>query len=159
MRKLREWGLTPWERSRPSGVMSEFDRMLEDFRMEFENMFWRSPTETTTMKRSPLVDLADRGDSYEVTAEIPGIPKEKIDIKVSEDGLEITAEAEGEKKEEGKEYLSREISYRGYYRKMALHEEVIPEKAKAKSVDGILKIELPKRTPKKSSKPRKLEIK
>ncbi|MFQ6107672.1 MAG: Hsp20/alpha crystallin family protein [Thermoplasmata archaeon] len=133
--------------------------MLEDFRTEFENMFWRSPAETTTMKRSPLTDLADRGDHYEVVAEIPGIPKDRIDIQVSENNLEITAEAEERKGEEGKEYLSREISYRGYRRKIALPEEVIPDKAKATNVDGILKIELPKRTPKRSTKPRKLEIK
>lgn len=157
MRKSKEWGLTPWERSRPASMMSEIDRMLEDFRTEFESLFWKSPTETTMMKRSPLTDLADLGNSYELTAEIPGIPNDKIDVQVSEDRVEITGEGEAEA--EGKEYLSREISYRGYYRKIPLPEEIVPKEARAKNVDGILKIELPKRTPKRSSKSRKLELK
>ncbi|MFQ5911469.1 MAG: Hsp20/alpha crystallin family protein [Thermoplasmata archaeon] len=159
MKKPKEWGLTPWERSRPASMMSEIDRMLDDFRTEFESIFWKSPTETTMMRRSPLLDLADLGDSYEVTAEIPGVPKDKIEINVSEGDLEISAKSESEEKKEGKEYISREISYRSYYRKLALPEDVVPEKAKAKNIDGILKIELPKKTPKKKAEAHRLKIK
>jgi len=111
------------------------------------------------MPREPLVDLADMGDRFELTAEIPGIPKDKIDIRISDDGIEIKAEVEEKKEEKEKDYVCKERSYRSFYRKMSLPDEVISDKGEAKMIDGMLKITLPKKEPKAAPKMKKLEVK
>lgn len=147
----------------PSGMMREFDRMFDEFRSGFEDRF-RMPfgeigLPEMEMAREPLVDLADMGDRFELTAEIPGIPKDKIDIKLSDDSVEIKAEVEEKKEEKEKDYLCKERSYRSFYRKMALPDDVVSEKADAKMTDGMLKITLPKKEPKAAPKMKKLKVK
>ena len=147
----------------PSGMMREFDKMFDEFRSGFEDRFWRPFGETRMpvleMPREPLVDLADMGDRFELTAEIPGIPKDKIDINVSDDSIEIKAETEEKKEEKEKDYICKERSYRSFYRKMALPDDVVSEKADAKMTDGMLKITLPKKEPKEAPRTKKLDVK
>jgi len=151
----------------PSALMREFDRMFDDFRSGFEDMLFRPfgfgrplfEMRMPEFEREPIVDLVDLGDKFELTAEIPGIPKDKIDINLSDDGIEISAEIEGEKEEKDKEYCCRERSYRSFYRRMYFPEDVISDKANATMTDGVLKVELPKKEPKEVSKAKKLEIK
>lgn len=153
----------------PLSMMREFDRMFDDFRGGFEDMFWspfgferplrgkRMPM--LEMLREPLTDLADLGARFELTAEIPGIPKDKIDIRVSEDSIKINAEVEEETEKKEKEYVSRERSYRGFHRRVDLPAEVVTDKVDAKMTDGMLKITLPKKEPKEKPKMRKLKVK
>ena len=160
--------LVPATYKKPSRVFLELDRMFDDFRDEFETVFFRpfgfrgSLMEPIApmfeMTREPLVDLADMGDRFELTAEMPGIPKDKIDINVSDDGIEIKAEFEEETEETEKEYCCKERYYQSFYRKMALPDDVIPDKANAKMENGILKIDLPKKKPKEVPKMKKLDV-
>jgi len=153
----------------PLSMMREFDRMFEEFRSEFEDTFWRpfgfrrllseKRMPVLEMPREPLVDIADLGDRFELTAEMPGIPRDKINIQISNDSIEIKAEVEEKMEKKEKEYVCRERSYKGFYRKMDLPEEVVSDKAEAKMTDGMLKIILPKRKPKEKPKMRKLKIK
>jgi len=169
-KKKTKGELIPREYTGPPGMMREFDRMFDEFRSGFENIFlmpsgfgferpsgWMMPS--LEMAREPLVDLADMGDKFELTAEMPGIPKDKIDIQLSDDSIEIKAEVEEEKEEKEKEYCCKERSYRSFYRKMSLPDDVISEKADAKMAGGVLKITLPKKEPKKMPETKKIEVK
>jgi HSP20 family protein len=168
-KKEKKGELVPREYLSPSAVMREFDRMFDDFRGEFEDRFWRPlnirrPSVEVRMPfmempREPLVDLADLGDRFELTAEMPGIPKDKINIHVSDDSIEVRAEVEEEVEEKEKEYCCRERTYTGFYRKMALPAEVVSGKADARMTDGMLKITLPKKKPEQMPKMRKLKVK
>ena len=103
-------------------------------------------------------DLIDTGKEYRLCAEIPGIPKDKIDINVDGDSIEISAEAQTESEEEKKGYVGRERTYSKFYRSMNFPEQVIPEKAQATLENGILDIIVPKRVPTEAKK-RKVKIK
>jgi HSP20 family molecular chaperone IbpA len=97
--------------------------------------------------RPARTDVEDTGTSYRIVAEIPGIPKEKLDIRVRGTTVEIRGEASDEKETKGASYVHRERSYQGYYRTVELPEPVVATDAKAKVDNGLLELELPKQRP------------
>jgi len=100
--------------------------------------------------RFPLCDMEDLGDKYEITLETPGIPKEKITIKAGTDYIDISGEQEKKTEEKRKNYLYNERSYSSLRRHIATPEEIVPSKVDAKMENGVLRVEVPKKTPTKS---------
>ena len=54
------------------------------------------------------VDIKDAGDSYEITAELPGVPKENITLDFNDGYLTIGVKQEAYQEEDGRNYLRRE---------------------------------------------------
>jgi HSP20 family protein len=144
----------------PFSLMRRLDEEFETFRKNLERYFWtpsllpsrpfwRQPPGAYRAIdiREPLTDIEDRGKELVVRAEMPGIPKENVNIKLTEDSIEINAEAKTEVEEKAKDYYHRERSYRTFYRTLPLPTEVVADKAEASLTDGILEIKLPKRYP------------
>ncbi len=75
-------------RKRPYDLWSEMDRMFEEFRSSFDDLFWPfrgrrsrlSPIAPTTNNR-PATDIADLGDKYEMHIELPGISRDEMAIE------------------------------------------------------------------------------
>lgn len=97
--------------------------------------------------RVPRTDVTDTGKSYKVIAEIPGIPKDKLDVRVHGTTVEIRGENANETEEKDTHYLHRERTYSSYYRAFEFDEPVVAAEAKAKVADGVLELELPKQNP------------
>lgn len=97
--------------------------------------------------RAARTDVSDTGKSYKIVAEIPGIPKDQLDIRVRGTTVEIRGEASKESEEKAKAFVHRERTYSGYYRSLELPEPVVATEAKAKVENGLLELELPKQTP------------
>ena len=138
----------------PSDLWINFDRALERFRRDFEDILWPSehfPMMRELEARLPTVDLEDKGDRFIMTAEVPGFKKDEIDICICGDTVEISGRKEQKKDEKTKEYVRRERSSESFYRKMTLPEDVRFEEVSADLKDGLLEIVLPK----KEQKPRK----
>ncbi|WP_297419545.1 Hsp20/alpha crystallin family protein [Thermococcus sp.] len=109
--------------------------------------------ETTSESwREPFVDIFDRGDRFVITAELPGVRKEDIKLRVTEDAVYLEAQIKREKELEEEGAIRIERYYSGYRRAIRLPEEVIPEKAKARYNNGVLEIEVPKKKPTKTEK-------
>lgn len=146
-------------------VLATFDDMLEDFRRRFQESIWTpwewaiEPYAVEFPIRAAYSDLIDEGNRFLVRAEVPGIPKDKIDVTVTKDGIEISGEAGTKKEEKGKNYVVRERGYSSIYKNLAFPEEVIPEKAECKIKDGILEVSIPKKTPTPKVKKHKVEVK
>lgn len=81
-------------------------------------------------EREPLVDVFEREDEVIVVAEMPGVEKDKIDLKVTEDGKMLIIKASNEE--------------RKYYKEIELPARVDPESAKATYKNGILEVRLKK---------------
>jgi HSP20 family protein len=140
-------------------IEREFDRMLERTQRELDDLLrmprWMSrPGQLGTMLM-PSVDLEDKGTEYVLTADMPGFKKDDdIEINVTDDAIEIHAVKREEKEQQDKErnYIRHERQSEVYYRQMNLPEEVRSDDVKASLSDGILKITLPKKAPKKKRK-------
>ncbi|MHA1409022.1 MAG: Hsp20/alpha crystallin family protein [Candidatus Odinarchaeia archaeon] len=100
--------------------------------------------------RTPDVDIIETGDELVITCDMPGLNKEDIDLKVTEDMIEISSEVKSEDRKEEEGYLRRERSYRKFYRKIPLPKPVIPSKAKAAYNNGVLEVRLKKKEETKS---------
>lgn len=158
------------ERWYPSDVFRAFDEMWSGFRRDllrpwrswrfWGRPWWRGPRPSRMMlRREACVDLVDAGKEFQVCAEVPGIPKDKIDVTITEDSIEISGKAEVERREEEKGFVVRERGYSQIHRSMSFPEEVVPDKAEATLKDGLLEIKIPKKTPTPEIKKHKVEIK
>ena len=146
-------------------VLATFDDMLEDFRRSFRESIW-SPWELTIEPytlvlpvRETYSDLVDEGNRFLVRAEAPGIPRDKIDVTVTKDGIEISGETGAEKEDKEKNFVVRERSYSSIYKSLTFPEEVIPEKAECTLKDGILEVSVPKKMPTPAAKKHKIQVK
>ena len=133
-------------------MASDLDRAFEELSARFFEPFGLYPTFGAVRSggaflRPARTDVSDTGSAYRIVAEIPGIPKEKLDVRVRGSTVEIRGEQGTETSENGASYVHRERLYQGYYRALELPEPVVATEAKAKVVDGLLELELPKQHP------------
>jgi len=90
----------------------------------------------------PAVDVYETEDSVFVVVDMPGVPKENVDIHISGDELEITGRiSRGERKGN---VLYSEICHRDYRRTFTLPDIIDRDKIKAKLENGVLTLTLPK---------------
>src|ERR671924_1296071 len=130
--------------------MREMERMTRPWSFPMDWQQFPSIFEARDM-RMALYELADRGDKFELQVEVPGIEKEKIDVKATKYSVEISGKhSEKTEEKKGKRYLYTERLYRSFYRNVILPEEIVPSKVAAKVENGVLKVDLPKKTPTKS---------
>ncbi|MBC5792811.1 MAG: Hsp20/alpha crystallin family protein [Nanohaloarchaea archaeon] len=86
------------------------------------------------------VDMREEDNEIVLTADIPGVTKDDINIKTDENRLEITAEAKQEIKEENEKYIRKERSSRKFSRKISWPTKIDPESIKAKYDEGVLTV-------------------
>jgi len=150
-------------------VLTTFDDLMDNFRRDFINSiaFPESmvfPWDWITVKpvvpvREATVDLVDEGKMFVVHAELPGVAKDKIDVALTKDGIEISAETDVEKEDKGKNFVVRERTYSHVYKQLSFPEEVIPEKAESTFRDGLLEVCIPKKTIAPAPKKHKVTVK
>lgn len=104
---------------------------------------------------APLVDIYETADDYYLTANIAGVSKENIKIKL-EDGFlvimgRITFEASNDRK-----YILNEIESGNFYRRFKISDSVDEQKIDAKLENGVLNVKLPKHV---RVKPKTIDIK
>lgn len=88
----------------------------------------------------PAVDLIESDDELIARVAMPGVSKDTIDLRVTEDSLFVEAKP---MPREGR-YLRRETSTLGMKRDIKLPVEIKPEQVKASYENGILEVRLPK---------------
>ncbi len=121
----------------------------------FGSLMPRLKTETEVI--APAVDIYEEGDDLVLKAELPGLNKEDIEVKVTDDYITISGEKKKEEKVEEKNYYRYERSYGSFSRTFRLPVEIQTDKAKAKFENGVLEIRIPK-TEEAKTKERKLQI-
>lgn len=101
--------------------------------------------------RAPAADLADEGNEFVATIELPGVGKKDITLDVQPDGIRVRAQSETEKEKTGRTWVRRERSAVSYDRYIGLPDEVSPDQVTAKFDNGVLTIRAPKLEPSKRS--------
>ncbi len=122
--------------------------LFDDFFKDIAPGFYVRPLhgEGVPLPSQIKVDVKETDDGYTVEAEVPGVPKE--DIQVSIDGNVVSLRAEVrqyDQKTEGEKVLRAERYYGSVARSFQLPEDVDAAQAKAKYENGVLKLTLPKK--------------
>ena len=121
---------------------------LSDPFREMENHFWElfaRPASAMLPVPEMKLDISEDDKAYQIKADVPGVKKE--DIKVKIDGNHVAIGAEIRKEEEsksGKRVISSERSS-SQYRAFTLAQDIDADKAEAKYQDGVLELTLPKK--------------
>ena len=112
---------------------------------EFEKALFSAPfgrfLETPTLAQF-RTDVTDEGDHYLLETDLPGFEKKDISLDIRNDTLTIRAERKS-KVEEKDKVIRMERSYGSYTRSFDIS-GVDADKIKAKYVDGVLRLTLPK---------------
>jgi HSP20 family protein len=111
----------------------------------FENFFENAPRGLGTVSAwEPAIEVSDTKDALMVKAQVPGIPKDNIQVNVTDDAITLKGEMREEEKKEEKNYTRREFRYGAFSRTIALPTTVQADKATAQLKDGVLEITIPK---------------
>ncbi len=129
----------------------QIDRLFDDFqwgswptlgRTVFDmEPFWRGEV---SWGKAPAVDVAERDNGYEVTAELPGMDASNVEVKFADGVLSIKGEKKEEKEEKKKDYVMSERRFGSFQRSFRLPDGIDPDKIAAEFKNGILTVTLPK---------------
>lgn len=137
-----------------STSMTRFDpvaRMLraDPFRA-FDDFFsdLRVPSQLRAADAAPRVrmDVTESGQAYKVKADLPGVKKEDIKVNIDGNQVSISAETSAQSEHEGAATICSERSWGQFYRSFTLPQAVDDTLAKAEFKDGVLELDLPKKT-------------
>jgi HSP20 family protein len=160
MKREKASTLAKWSPFRPPVVelFRDFEEMWKRF-FPFFGPRWLRPyfePEELFSAWTPSVDIEENDHEYLLRAELPGMKKEEVKVKVEGRTLSISGEREQEKEEKDTRHLRVERTYGAFRRSFTLPEAVFPEKLSAEFKDGVLNIHLPKD---ESAKPKVIEVK
>lgn len=111
-----------------------------------------TPRDQATMM--PPVDVVEDPTGITLFADLPGVPKDKLDLHVEGDSLTIEGEVAVDMPE-GMEASYVEVSLPRYRRVFTLSKELDPGKVTAELAQGVLKLRIPKA---EHAQPRRIEI-
>lgn len=120
----------------------DFDSLLDNF--------WAplSADEATASRQgtfTPRVDVTEKKDHYELTAELPGVDKKDLDVTLDNGVLTISAESRFEDKEEKDgRVIRQERRYGRYSRSFNLGTDVSEKDIQAEFKNGVLSLTVPK---------------
>jgi HSP20 family protein len=148
-------------------LREQVDRLFDDFTSGFSlfpfgrRAFEIEPPWRTTMAFGtgvPAVDVVEKDDAIQLTAELPGIEEKDIEVSVAEDRLTIKGEKKEEKEEKRRNYYMAERRYGSFERSFRLPASVNHDKIDASFQKGILTIVMPK-TEEAKKKAKKIAVK
>jgi HSP20 family protein len=130
--------LTRWD------PFAEINRLQDEFR----KMADRNPVPAFT----PAINIYEDKEGIHLTAEVPGMKPEEVNVQVENRVLTISGERKLEKEENKDGYHRIERSYGKFARSFTLPDTVDGEKISAAVKDGVLTVLLPKRAAAQSKK-------
>ena len=137
-----------------------FDRLSRQF--EEATGGWQADEDWLSARgrEAMAADVADAGDEFVVTVDVPGYDRDEVTVEVSDHTLhvEATHEESAEETDEDGEgtYLRRERAHRSLRRSIRLPDEVVPENVSARLRNGVLSVHVAKADP--TTTPRRIEI-
>ncbi|MCT7378085.1 Hsp20/alpha crystallin family protein [Chelativorans salis] len=129
---------------------TEMQRMREDMNRLFADF----PSSPAT-RIYPPVNLWLGENSIAVTAELPGLSAEEVDLTIREDTLTIRGERKPMEEAEQASWHRRERPLGAFSRTVSLPYRVDPDQVKARFQNGVLEIEMQRP---EADQPRKIQI-
>ncbi|MGI9414750.1 MAG: Hsp20/alpha crystallin family protein [Hyphomicrobiales bacterium] len=135
----------------------EIDRVFDEFTRA---MPWSDEAKKDNggYRFAPHIDMCETEGALEITAELPGVEENDIDVTVTDNVMTIKGEKKSETEKKEKDYHLVERSYGMFQRSLPLPYEVDADKVEAKFENGVLKVSMPK-PPEIEAKTRKITVK
>jgi len=128
----------------PSRLRGEMDRLFDEFFSGWPSAFNKAWAGETAVGFSPDINLTETDEGFHLSADLPGLKKEDIEVEISEEIIVLKGERKEETKSSDECFYCHEASYGAFRREVPLPGRIIPEKSKANLKDGVLSIDLPK---------------
>jgi len=103
----------------------------------------------------PAVDVQEDRNQYTITADLPGVDPEGIEVSLENGVLTIRGQRNDESKEERGDYKRVERVRGTFFRRFTLPDTADAENVKARSRNGVLEITIPKQ---ERVQPRKIAV-
>lgn len=119
---------------------------------------YRGKEEETDIKTgvwTPTVDIHESNKNLVLTAELPGIKEEDVEVNIDGNTLSISGKREFEEETKKEDYHRIERSYGSFFRSFTLPSYIDQENVKAEYDNGLLKVTMPK---KPELKPKKVKV-
>ena len=104
---------------------------------------------------TPAVDIHEEDDRFVITADVPGVEPDAIEVTTTDGALAISGERKSESDVSSDGRRRTERLYGTFYRRFTLPESADVEHIKARSEHGVLEISVPK---KEKIKPKRITV-
>lgn len=152
----RTRGRSGSRQAQPPSLLQDVDRLWDSFIERFGfGAPWPFPLgdqRLAALSQRPRVDVVENADDVVVTAEIPGLRREDLDISMTNEVLTLRAEQSSEREREQGGFHRREIVRGSFVRQIRLPCPVDTERATADYRDGMLTVTMPKAAQARSRK-------
>lgn len=121
---------------------------------EFENVFnrynglvgrnWMRDQDKAVAEWRPVANISETDSEYLIKAELPEVRKEDVEVTVHEGVITIKGDRHEQTTEESEKQHRVESVYGSFARSFALPADVDESGIRAESIDGILRVHLPK---------------
>lgn len=137
-------------------------RGFDNFQQLVDNVFGRSsggfPAFADETFNMPATDISESDTEYSISAELPGIKKEDIEVSLHDGVLSIVASSKSEHEEKGDKQIRSERRYGKFVRRFTLGDNVEESSVNARFEDGVLKLAVKKTPPQEAPKPKSIPI-
>lgn len=142
---MNRQAMVPMRPSQDQGMSTMFGRLRGEIDHLFDDLAMPGPMrrvfqQTNGAEFSPLVELTDKKDHYELATELPGLEDKDINVEFGDGILSISGEKRAESQKKSGDCLISERSYGAFERRLTLPSDVDPEKIEAKYRHGVLKL-------------------
>ncbi len=132
--------LIPWRESLPA-TFPRFTNEMEDMMGRF---FGDGGEEWKVARFTPSLNVSETEGAYEISAELPGLKPEEVNVELKDGNLWISGKKEEEHEEKGKTFHRIERRYGEFRRMVELPSAVEEEQIHAKFENGLLSVNVPK---------------
>jgi HSP20 family protein len=132
-----------------------FDPFVELRRMQSEMNRLFSGFNATAARDFPPINIWLGDNSVVVTAELPGVTRDDVNLQLQEDVLTLAGKREPKAEQQNVNWQRRERAYGSFSRAVQLPFRVDPDKVQARFNDGVLEIELERL---EADRPKNIEI-
>lgn len=137
-----------------SGFQRHLDRLFDDYMRPSESRGLFSQSR----QAFPSVDVHETENAYQIAAELPGLERNDVELKLRDHQLVISGEKRIEHDNKNGQRTHAERAYGHFMRAIPLETDVVPERIEATFKNGVLQVTVPKDT-QASAAARKIEIK
>lgn len=127
-----------------------FNNLVDDLFAELPVLF-KNDFNNAERKGFVPVNVKETEKGYELEVVAPGFEKTDFKVNLDQNLLTISAEKKDELKNENQKQIRREYSYRSFKRSFTLDEKIDATNIEASYVNGVLRLNLPKKEAVKQS--------